>query len=65
MKLTEARLAQRRANVVMIAAQRRAAEFCQRGHKDWVWWGTQERRQCRTCNKDNQFYRRHGIQRPD
>jgi hypothetical protein len=56
--------AQRLDNVRAIAARRRSATHCPRGHEftdenTRIRWDG--RRQCRTCQKDRDWYRRHGF----
>jgi hypothetical protein len=58
--LTELELEQRRNNVRKIAAQRRAAVYCKRGHNDWI-WRKDGFRHCRICGKDRSWYWHRGL----
>jgi hypothetical protein len=56
--MTPARMAQRRANVEMLAARRREETHCQRGHEfdeKNTHWTPNGRRMCRACRRDNQL----------
>lgn len=55
---------QRRRNVAAIAARRRQATHCKRGHEftaENTIWRRNGRRMCRTCQNDRRWYHRHGL----
>ena len=64
MNVTEAQREQRRRNVRMIAARRRAATHCKRGH-EFTPANTITRanghRMCLTCQRDREWYAYRGL----
>ena len=61
---TPASLEQRRVNVQQIAARRRTATHCKRGHEftpENTIIRADGKRFCRTCRLDREWYYRHGL----
>lgn len=64
MTTSPAQVEQRRANVATIAARLRAATHCKRGHEftpENTTIRQNGRRLCRTCQRDREWYCRHGL----